>query len=542
MLTAMDAATTPTRHDPFGSRLLGPREQDPRRLRIRVQVILTVLLLGTNTTGALVTCAINLWAIPLAPLSHESKIALAVGLPAVVLLSALIGTVVGTGHCLRTFGWALREETPTEQQRLRSLRVPLDLTLLFFTLWMLAVAAAVVTLAIIQPGRALIAGLTGIVGAMVTSGADYLFCEFALRPVSARVMAGMRVTGAVRGVGVGPRMVLFWVVGTGAPVIGLLLITIATMRSDRATIDQLSIVTITVCCVVLATGLLLTDLNARAVRAPILGLQRAAQRLAEGDYDTDVVVYDGTELGALQSGFNQMVHGLREREKLRDLFSRHVGEEVAEAATASETGEVALVGETRVASVLFVDLVGSTSYAAQRPATEVVETLNRFFGVVVDEVARHHGLVNKFIGDAVLAIFGAPARLEDHAAAALSAARAIAVRLAKEVPEVAAGVGVATGSVVAGNVGHERRYEYTVIGDAVNTAARLTDLAKELPGGLVATWASVEAARASGSTEAGLWIDAGATTLRGRLEPTPLALPNPATLTPSGGTALPSVE
>jgi adenylate cyclase len=207
-----------------------------------------------------------------------------------------------------------------------------------------------------------------------------------------------------------------------------------------------------------------------------------------------------------------------------------VGHEVAEAATASETGEVSLVGETMVASVLFVDLVGSTTYAASRSPAEVVRMLNRFFGVVVDEVGRHHGLVNKFIGDAVLAVFGAPAPLADHAAAALEAARSIAVRLAAEVPEVGAGIGVATGPVVAGNVGHEQRYEYTVIGDAVNSASRLTDLAKELPGGIVASWDSVLAARASGSSEAGLWIEAGATTLRGRSRPTQLALPNPATL------------
>ena len=109
-----------------------------------------------------------------------------------------------------------------------------------------------------------------------------------------------------------------------------------------------------------------------------------------------------------------MAAGLRERERLRDLFGRHVGREVAQRA-ASALGEVELGGEGRVASVLFVDLEGSTAYATEHDPAEVVAMLNRFFGVVVDEVDERGGLVNKFIGDAVLAVFGAPVELDDHA-------------------------------------------------------------------------------------------------------------------------------
>ncbi|GAB2972542.1 adenylate/guanylate cyclase domain-containing protein [Nocardioides montaniterrae] len=513
---------------PFGHRILGPRGQDPERMRRRVQLLLTVLLVSTNTLGGLAVCAINLWAVPLAPLTHRSFVALWIGLPIVIGASAVIGTVWGTRHGVRTLAWAIRNQRPTDEQRRRSLRVPLDLTLVFFALWMISVAVAVVTLIFVQPERTFVAAMTGVIGGVVTSGIGYLFCEFSLRPVSARAMAGMTVTGAVRGVGVGPRMVLFWIVGSGAPIVGLLLVTVIALNSNRATVDQLGIVTVATCAVVLLTGYLLTDLNARATRAPIESLRRAMRKIANGDFDSDVEVYDGTELGALQSGFNDMLHGLRERDKLRDLFSRHVGTEVAEAAAAGHTGEIALIGETRNATVLFVDLTGSTTYAASRSAADVVAMLNRFFGVVVDEVDRNHGLVNKFMGDAVLAVFGAPTLQRDHAADALAAARSIAARLAAEVPEVGAGIGVATGTVVAGNVGHEQRYEYTVIGDAVNSAARLTELAKEIPGSIVASWSSVAAARATGSPEAGLWIDAGATTLRGRSVPTQLAIPNPA--------------
>ena len=100
-----------------------------------------------------------------------------------------------------------------------------------------------------------------------------------------------------------------------------------------------------------------------------------------------------------------------------------------------------------------------------RPAVEVVELLNRFFAVIVEEVDRHHGLVNKFEGDAALAVFGAPMSLEHPEDEALAAARAIAERLDNEVPECQAGIGVASGQVVAGNIGAKQRFEYTVIGE-----------------------------------------------------------------------------
>ncbi|WP_323794489.1 adenylate/guanylate cyclase domain-containing protein, partial [Nocardioides sp.] len=141
--------------------------------------------------------------------------------------------------------------------------------------------------------------------------------------------------------------------------------------------------------------------------------------------------------------------------------------------------------------------------------------------VVVDEVDRHGGLVNKFIGDAVLAIFGAPVDHPDHAGAALAAARTMARRLAAEVPEVGAGIGVATGEVVAGNVGHASRFEYTVIGDAVNSASRLTDLAKEAPGRVLVARASV--VQAAGD-EASHWADHGTITLRGRTSETTVSV------------------
>jgi adenylate cyclase len=149
-----------------------------------------------------------------------------------------------------------------------------------------------------------------------------------------------------------------------------------------------------------------------------------------------------------------------------------------------------------------------------------VALLNRFFAIVVDEVDRNCGLVNKFEGDAALAIFGAPNRLESPEDAALAAARCMADRLCDEIPECQAGIGVAAGQVVAGNVGAKERFEYTVIGEPVNEAARLCELAKSHPGGLLATADALE--RAS-EGESAHWRLGDTVTLRGHERPTRLA-------------------
>ncbi len=523
-----------SQRSPFGARILGPREQEPRRLRIRIQLLLTVVLVSTNMVGAAVVFVVNNFAVPAPPLQDDMKVALAIAVPTYVLVAAAIGVVWGTATSLRALRWATlgADVVPTEEERRQALNVPLQLTLMQLALWLAGSAVFTVLTIVLQPERAVSTCLTVAIGALVVAGISYLLTEFALRPVAARALADTELNNKVRFVGVGPRMVIFWAIGTGVPVIGLLVAAILALVDDRSprdggtTLDQMAIVTMVVCAAVLIFGFMLTDLNARSVVAPIMSVREALRSVEEGDLDTDVVVYDGTELGALQSGFNQMVGGLREKEKLRDLFGRHVGHDVAAAAAAVATGEVELGGETRVASVLFIDLVGSTAYASDHEAAEVVGVLNRFFGVVVDEVDRRGGLVNKFIGDAVLAIFGAPVPDEDHAASALAAARSMAIRLEEELPEVGAGIGVATGRVVAGNVGSESRYEYTVIGDAVNSASRLTELAKDVPGGVLAMWETVVAAVERGDADAAAhWEKSGAKVLRGRTEKTALAVP-----------------
>jgi adenylate cyclase len=148
--------------------------------------------------------------------------------------------------------------------------------------------------------------------------------------------------------------------------------------------------------------------------------------------------------------------------------------------------------------------------------------LDSFFAIVVDEVELCGGLLNKFQGDAALAIFGTPTPLTDAPGAALACARSIRNRLAAMESDFTAGIGVAAGRVVAGNVGAHQRYEFTVIGDAVNEAARLCELAKQDPDRLLTSGSTIAAAD---PTEAGHWKLGESVTLRGRVTPTQLSRP-----------------
>jgi adenylate cyclase len=166
-----------------------------------------------------------------------------------------------------------------------------------------------------------------------------------------------------------------------------------------------------------------------------------------------------------------------------------------------------------------VDLVGSTKLAATRAPEDVVALLNDVFEAVVRVASEEGGWVNKFEGDAALCVFGAPAHDEEHAAHALRSARRLREelgRLAERHPGLDAGIGVSSGAAVAGNVGAEQRFEYTVIGDPVNEAARLTEEAKARPARVLASGEAVERA----GDEAAHWRAAATLELRGRPDPT----------------------
>ncbi|AXB47589.1 adenylate/guanylate cyclase domain-containing protein [Amycolatopsis albispora] len=505
---------------PLGSWLLGSADQRDAVLRVRLNLLLITSIVLANVIGALVVVALVVLVIP-GPSVFAPDLVFwqAVVLPVYVGFSLLAGVVWGRRRAVRTLSWVFDGRTPSQRERRAALRVPMRLARVQAVFWFGALLLFTTVTALELPGAAFKVGFTVAFGGIVVCANSYLLSEFALRPVAARVLSTGPPMRRRVSAGITVRLLLAWVLGTGLPVSGLMLVAMFALIREDVTTRQLAVAILVLGAVIGVFGFLLVTLTARATAAPVRTVRAALARVEKGELDTEVAVFDGTELGQLQSGFNRMVGGLRERERIRDLFGRHVGHEVAAEALDRQAG---LGGEVREVAVLFVDVIGSTTLAATRPPGEVVDLLNRFFAVVVSAVHAHDGFVNKFEGDAALAVFGAPVDQPDAPGQALAAAREMGERLVAEVPECQAGIGVAAGQAVAGNIGHESRFEYTVIGDPVNEAARLTELAKSVPGRVVASMAAVDAAD---EAETACWHQIDETVLRGRTEPTRIAAP-----------------
>jgi adenylate cyclase len=244
-----------------------------------------------------------------------------------------------------------------------------------------------------------------------------------------------------------------------------------------ASLNDLGLDVVVAVGVAFTISLELTLLLTKSILRPVDDLLEATEAVKRGDLDARVPVVSGDEMGALAGSFNEMMEGLSERERLRMAFGAYVDPEVAERVL--EEGEL-LEGEEREVTVVFVDLCDFTARAQRSSARETVAFLNEFFDVVVPCVLEHGGHANKFLGDGVLAVFGAPERMADHADRAVSTARAIAAAVAERFGgEVRIGVGISSGPVVAGSIGGGGRLEFSVIGDPVNVAARVQAITRE---------------------------------------------------------------
>ncbi|HNW43664.1 MAG TPA: adenylate/guanylate cyclase domain-containing protein [Elusimicrobiales bacterium] len=218
------------------------------------------------------------------------------------------------------------------------------------------------------------------------------------------------------------------------------------------------------------------------VQTPVSALVRRMKAVAAGDFDCKTSVLYADELGQLKGHFNMMLDGLVERDKIKDTFGRYVSLEIAE--KIMKSGKVNLAGEEIQATVLFSDIRGFTPLSEKLPPVELIRFLNEYFTAVTLPITENRGVINKYIGDAVMAIFSPVFGVEDHQAAAVRAALGMRAALKKfneqkRYPEVCFGVGLHSGGLVAGNVGTEARLEYTVLGDTVNVASRIESQTKD---------------------------------------------------------------
>lgn len=504
----------------YGSWLLGRETESPDRRRVRIQTILTGFLLISNILGIGVSVVLVAVAYPNPNVFTAAPHWLTFGLvPAYCIVALVVGTAVLTRHGLTVLNWTVEDQPPRPEDLRATMLAPWYVAVVHLIAW--GLGGVVLTAAYGYYNAYFIPRVLGVivlVGAM-TATFSYLVTEFALRPVAAQTLAAgeppRRLAPGIMG-----RIMTVWMLGAGMPILGIVLSAFFALVLHNLTMTQFAIAVLLSSLSALIFGFTLMWIAVWITTTPIRVVRAALKRVEDGDLDTKLVVFDGTELGQLQRGFNSMVDGLRQREKVRDLFGRHVGREVAEAAEAATTGEMTLGGEERDIAVVFVDIIGSTLLVSGLAAWEVVALLNRFFAVIVDEVEYRHGLLNKFQGDGCLVVFGAPNDLEHPETAALETARVIAARLAAEVPEIQAAIAVSAGDVVAGNVGARERFEYTIIGEPVNEAARLCELAKTAPGRLIA---SADAVRGATEDERARWVLGNRVKLRGLEDPTQLA-------------------
>lgn len=378
--------------------------------------------------------------------------------------------------------------------------------------------AAFATLTLDLPFHSVAIVFAGALVAVAYAGVlDFFAAELFFRPVIADVARALPDDFTAEPAGVPLR----WKLLGSLPLINVItgVVVSGLSTSGQASVDDLGLDVVVAVLVAFTLSFELTLLVSKSVLVPVRDLLAATERAGRGDLSARVPVVSGDELGTLATSFNRMLAGLEERERLRAAFDSYVDPEVAERVL--EEGEL-LEGEELDATVMFVDVRDFTAFAETATARHAVAQLNDFFGLVVPIVARHGGHANKFVGDGLLAVFGAPERFPDHAARAVSAACEIADEVGRRYRGgLSIGVGINSGQVVAGSVGGGGRLEFTVIGDPVNVAARVEKATREVGDTVLVT----EATRRLLPRD-GVPLEArGAVALRGKSGPVPVYAP-----------------
>jgi adenylate cyclase len=272
---------------------------------------------------------------------------------------------------------------------------------------------------------------------------------------------------------------LLWAFSSSVcPICALLLIRYVALKPGEQILSEVAVGVIGI-----LFGLTTAWMLGQLVTRPVYALHKAAKAVAGGDLNTHIDLLHADEFGPLIAEFNRMVSDMREKQHLQEMFGRHVGTEAARRILARDPG---LGGSEETVTVLFADLRNFTARCSDESAEEIVATLNVFLGEMVDVVERHGGMVNKFLGDGLMALFGVGEQREAHADAAVEAALEMVVRLESVNDRIEAGVhgalrmgiGVHTGRAIVGSIGSPQRLEYTAIGDTVNLASRIEGLTK----------------------------------------------------------------
>jgi adenylate cyclase len=362
----------------------------------------------------------------------------------------------------------------------------------------------------------LTAGAT--VAVMYSALLHFFASEAALRPVLDDISSELPVGHAVKGEGVPLR----WKLLGSVPLINVItgVIVSGLSSSGSSSIQHLGLDVLVAVIVAFTLSLELTLLLTRSIARPVGELLDVTERVRQGDLSARAPVVSGDEMGELSRSFNTMMTGLEERQKLHEAFGSYVAPDVAERVL--QEGAL-LEGQEVEVSIVFIDIRDFTAFAEDASARETVAYLNDFFGVAVPIMTEHRGHANKFIGDGILGVFGAPERLSDHADRAVHASCAIARAVEDRYgDDLRIGVGINSGPVSAGSIGGGGRLDFTVIGDPVNVAARVERATRDTGDRVLLT----EATRCL-LTDPSIEVEArGAIPLKGKSEPVALYAPH----------------
>ncbi|WP_057360166.1 HAMP domain-containing protein, partial [Mycobacterium tuberculosis] len=317
----------------YGSWLLGRGSESPSRRWVRIKRIVTVYIMTANLTGIVVALLVVTFAFPVPSIYTDAPWWVTFGVaPAYATLALAIGTYWITTRIVRaSIRWAIEERAPSQADGRNTLLLPFRVAAVHLILWDIggALLATLYGLANRVFVTIILFSVT-ICGVLVATNC-YLFTEFALRPVAAKALEAGRPPRRFAP-GIMGRTMTVWSLGSGVPVTGIATTALYVLLVHNLTETQLASAVLILSITTLIFGFLVMWILAWLTAAPVRVVRAALKRVEQGDLRGDLVVFDGTELGELQRGFNAMVNGLRERERVRDLFGRHVGREVAAAA------------------------------------------------------------------------------------------------------------------------------------------------------------------------------------------------------------------
>jgi adenylate cyclase len=439
------------------------------RLNRQMQVALS----AANVIGALVVTVLLTFLVPVPPKFMHDTTIVWVNVAVLVVGGALataLANIAGPRAARQVRDWFVSGEPASDREREFALRQPLVQMLIAAAIWVLGTAVFTVLNAFASAAVAAQAAITIPIGGLATSALTYLLAERIGRPVTAAALADGAPDEPV-GPGVRTRLLVAWGLAAAFPLFGCVLLAVSVLVVGHWSATRTAASLLVLSAVGLALGWRAMSIAGQSLVDPIEAVRAGQRRVQSGELATEIPVYDGSELGLLQAGFNEMTAGLRDRERIREAFGTYLDHDIAEHILKEGTS---LVGEEVEVTVMFTDIRDFTGFAERSDARQVVATLNRLFALIVPIIHAHGGHVDKFVGDGLLAVFGAPRRQADHAEEALKAAIEISREVASQFGnELSIGVGLNSGMVIAGSVGGGGRLEFSVIGDAVNVAARV---------------------------------------------------------------------